>query len=105
MSAQTAVDETSRFELLVADLKIRSGDLTGVPQQLADAVAQAGLEANPGTIVTSEHNKHGELSRKATGLGLKPHRARAASTNKKCLGEEKTCYSLRQTRSYRWAEA
>jgi len=48
---------------------------------------------------------HGELSRKATGLGLKPHRARAASTNKKCLGEEKTCYSLRQTRSYRWAEA
>ena len=56
-------------------------------------------------VVTSEHNKHGELSRKATGLGLKPHRARAASTNKKCLGEEKICYSLRQTRSYRWAEA
>lgn len=56
-------------------------------------------------VVTSEHNKRGELSRKATGLGLKPHRASAASTNKKCLGEENTCYSLRQTRSYRWAEA
>ena len=45
-------------------------------------------------VVTSEHNKRGELSRKATGLGLKPHRASAASTNKKCLGEEKTCYSV-----------
>ena len=50
MSAQTAVDETSRFEQLVADLKVPSGDVAGVPQQLADAVAQAGLEASTGTI-------------------------------------------------------
>jgi hypothetical protein len=42
MSAQTIVEETSRFEQLLADLKIPSGVLTGVPQQLADAVAQAG---------------------------------------------------------------
>jgi hypothetical protein len=60
MSAQTAVDETSRFELLVADLKIRSGDLTGVPQQLADAVAQAGLEANPGTIAFAGKHPSGD---------------------------------------------
>jgi hypothetical protein len=50
MSAQTAVDETSRFEQLVADLKIPSGDVTGVPQQLADAIARYGLEAATGTI-------------------------------------------------------
>jgi hypothetical protein len=50
MSAHTAVDETRRLEQLVADLKIPSGDLTGVPQQLADAIAQAGLEASTGTI-------------------------------------------------------
>jgi len=37
MSAQTAVDETSRFEQLLADLKIPSGELTGVPPQLAAA--------------------------------------------------------------------
>ena len=50
MSAQTTVDETTRFEQLLADLKIPSGDLTGVPRQLADAIAQAGFEASPGTI-------------------------------------------------------
>ena len=34
------------------------------------------------------------------------HRVRAASTNKKMSGcEEKTCSSLRHTRSYGWAEA
>jgi hypothetical protein len=41
MSAQTTVDETTRFEQLLADLKIPSGDLTGVPQQFAGAVAEA----------------------------------------------------------------
>ena len=57
-------------------------------------------------VVTSEHNKHGELSRKATEQGVKPHRVRAASANKKMFGcEETTCYSLRQTRSCGWAEA
>jgi hypothetical protein len=51
MSAQTTVDQTSKFEQLLADLKIPSGDLTGVPQQLADAVAQAGFEASTVTVV------------------------------------------------------
>jgi hypothetical protein len=51
MSAQTTVDQISRFEQLLADLKIPSGDLTGVPQQLADAVAQAGFEASLVTVV------------------------------------------------------
>ena len=51
MSAQTTVDQTSKFEQLLADLKIPSGDLTGVPQQLADAVAQSGFEASPGTVI------------------------------------------------------
>jgi hypothetical protein len=51
MSAQTTVDQISRFEQLLADLKIPSGDLTGVPQQLADAVAQAGFEASTVTVV------------------------------------------------------
>lgn len=50
MSPQSAVDGTSRFEQLVADLKIPSGDVTGGPQQLADAIAHAGLEASTGTI-------------------------------------------------------
>jgi hypothetical protein len=49
MSAGSAVDETTRFEQLVADLKIPSSDLTGVPQELADAIAQAGLETSTGT--------------------------------------------------------
>jgi hypothetical protein len=51
MSAQTTVDQTSNFEQLLADLKIPSGDLIGVPHQLADAVAQAGFEASPVTVV------------------------------------------------------
>jgi hypothetical protein len=50
MSAQTTVDQTSRFQQLLAELKIPSGDLSGVPQQLADAVAEAGFEAGTGTI-------------------------------------------------------
>ena len=60
MSTQTAVDETSRFEQLVADLKIPSGDLTGVPQQLADAIAQAGFEASPGTIAFARKHSSGD---------------------------------------------
>jgi hypothetical protein len=60
MSAQTAVDETSRFEQLVADLKIPSGDLTSVPQQLADAIAQAGLEASTGTIAFARKHSSGD---------------------------------------------
>ena len=58
-------------------------------------------------IVTSGHNKYGELSRKATEQGPKPHRVCAASTNKKMFEceEEKTCYFLRRMRSYGWAEA
>ena len=51
MSAQTTVDQISRFEQLLADLKIPSGDFTGVPQQLADAVVQAGFEASTVTVV------------------------------------------------------
>ena len=49
MSAQTTVDQTSRFQQLLAELKIPSGDLSGVPQQLADAVAEAGT----GTIAAA----------------------------------------------------
>jgi hypothetical protein len=60
MSIQTAVDETSRFEQLVADLKIPSGDLTGVPRQLADAIAQAGLEASTGTIAFARKHSSGD---------------------------------------------
>ena len=48
MSEQIMVDEKSRFQQLIADLKIPSGEVPGVPQQLADAVAQAGLEAAMG---------------------------------------------------------
>ena len=43
MSAQTIVDETTRFEQLLADLQIPSG----VTQQLADAVAQASAKQVP----------------------------------------------------------
>ena len=46
------VDQTSRFEQLLADLKITSGDLTEVPQQLAD-VTQAGFEASTSTIAVT----------------------------------------------------
>ena len=60
MSAPTTVDETSRFEQLVADLKVPSGDLTGVPQQLADAIAQAGLEASPGTVAFAGKHSSGD---------------------------------------------
>jgi hypothetical protein len=51
MSAQTTVDQISRFEQLPADLKIPSGDFTGVPQELADTVAQASFEASTVTVV------------------------------------------------------
>jgi len=60
MSVQPAVDETSRFEQLVADLKIPSGDFTGVPLQLADAIAQAGLEASVGTIAFARKHSSGD---------------------------------------------
>jgi hypothetical protein len=61
MSAQTTVDQTSRFEQLLADLKVPSGDLTGVPQQLAD-VAQAGFEASTGTIAVAGQHSSGDYS-------------------------------------------
>ena len=51
MSAETTVDQISRFEQLLADLKIPSGDFAGVPQQLADTVAQASFEASTVTVV------------------------------------------------------
>ena len=50
MSEQIMVGEESRFQQLIADLKIPSGEVSGVPQQLAEAVAQAGLDATTGTI-------------------------------------------------------
>jgi hypothetical protein len=62
MSAQTTVDQTSRFEQLLADLKIPSGDLTGVPQQLADAVAQARFKASTGTIAAAGQHSGGDYS-------------------------------------------
>jgi len=62
MSPQSTVDETSRFEQLVADLKIPSGDVTGVPQQLADAIAQAGLEAGTGTIAFAGKHSSGNYA-------------------------------------------
>jgi hypothetical protein len=61
MSAQTTVDQTSRFEQLLADLKITSGDLTEVPQQLAD-VAQAGFDASTGTIADAGQHSSGDYS-------------------------------------------
>jgi hypothetical protein len=60
MSAHITVDQTSRFEQLLADLKIPSGDLTGVPQQLADAVAQAGFEPSTGTIAAAGQHSGGD---------------------------------------------
>jgi hypothetical protein len=61
MSAQTTIDETSRFEQLLADLKIPNGDLAGV-QQLADAVAQAGFEASTGTVAFAGQHSSGDDS-------------------------------------------
>jgi hypothetical protein len=58
MSAQTTVDQISRFEQLLADLKIPSGDFAGVPQQLADTVAQASFEASTVTVV-GQHSSGG----------------------------------------------
>ena len=60
MSPQSGVDETSRLEQLVADLKIPTG--TGVPQQLADAIAQAGLEASTGNIAFAGKHSSGNHS-------------------------------------------
>ena len=58
MSAQTTADQTTRFEQLLADLKIPSG----VTQQLADAVAQASFEASTGTIAFAGQHSSGDYS-------------------------------------------
>ena len=50
MSEQTMIDAMSRFGQLTADLKIPSDDLSAVPQQLTDAIAQAGFQSITGTI-------------------------------------------------------
>ena len=55
------------------------GDVIDVDLALAFTVLPEGLLR----VVTSEHNKDGELSRKATEQGLKPHRAPAPT--RKCL--------------------
>jgi hypothetical protein len=68
MSAQTTVDETTRFEQLLADLKIPSGDLTGVPQQFAGAVAEAGFEASTGTIAFAGQHSNGDYSVECNNL-------------------------------------
>jgi hypothetical protein len=60
MSVQTAVEETGGFEQLVADLKIPGGDLSGLPQQLADAIAQAGFEAGTGIIAFARKHSSGD---------------------------------------------
>lgn len=60
MSPQTAADETSRLEQLVANLKIPSGDVAVVPQQIADAIAQAGPEASTGTIAFARKHSIGD---------------------------------------------
>jgi hypothetical protein len=44
------IDKMSRFGQLTADLKIPGDDLSAVPQQLADAIAQAGYQSTTGTI-------------------------------------------------------
>ena len=62
MSAQTTVEETRRFEQLLADLKIPEGALAGVPQQLAAAVAQAGFEASTDTIALAGQHSSGDYS-------------------------------------------
>ena len=62
MSAQTTVDQTSRFQQLLAELKIPSGDLSGVPQQLADAVAEARFAAGTGTIAAAGQHLGGDYS-------------------------------------------
>ena len=60
MSAQTTVDQTSKFEQLLADLKIPSGDFASVPQQLADTVAQASFEAS--TVTVGGQHSSGDYS-------------------------------------------
>jgi hypothetical protein len=62
MSEHTMVDEKSTFEQLTANLKILSSDVSGVPQQLADAVAQAGLQATTGTIAFAGRHSSGDYA-------------------------------------------
>jgi hypothetical protein len=62
MPEQTMVDEKSRFQELIADLKTPSGEVFGVPQQLADAVAQAGFAATTGTIAFAGQYASGEYA-------------------------------------------
>ena len=50
MSDQTMIDEMSRFGQPTADLRIPGDDLSAMPQQLADAIAQAGFQSTTGTI-------------------------------------------------------
>ena len=90
MSTQTTVDETTRFE----DLKIPSGDLTGVPQ---GAVAQAGFEASTGTIAFAGQHPNGAYSAEFNNLngGISstwPHwafeLAKAALLSQQCSAAE-----------------
>jgi hypothetical protein len=62
MSEQIMVGEESRFQQLIADLKIPSGEVSGVPQQLAEAVAQAGLDATTGTIAFAGQYASGDYA-------------------------------------------
>jgi hypothetical protein len=62
MSEQTMVEEENRFQQLIADLKIPSGEVSGVPQKLADAVAKAGLEATTGTIAFAGQYASGDYA-------------------------------------------
>lgn len=53
MSEQTMIDEMSRSGQLTADFRIPGDDLSAVPQQLADAIAQPGFQSTTGTIASA----------------------------------------------------
>jgi len=95
MSAETTVDQISRFEQLLADLKIPSGDFAGVPQQLADTVAQASFEASTVTVVGQHSSGDHSVEFKNQGGGLSstwPHwaleLAKAALLSQQCSAAE-----------------
>ena len=62
MTEPTIDAEKSTIKQLIADVKTPSGELLGVPQQLADAVAQAGFTATIGTIAFAGQYASGEYA-------------------------------------------
>lgn len=62
MTTQVSPELSAQIDGLTADREVASTDLSGVPQEIAEAIAAAGFQAFIGTIAFAGQNSNGSFS-------------------------------------------